>query len=85
MQLNPREVSEISQIAKQRARLKTAIANSKGLNGTLVGEEYCNCCGHYLGYSINTHIDHPIRCKDGAIYHDCVGQTCADCERKKPK
>lgn len=49
------------------------------------GEEFCNLCGKGMEFPLATHIDEPIRYKNGAFYTECSGQTCAACARKAKK
>lgn len=77
MQLSPLEVSELT---KKESPVSAAIARSKK-----TGKEFCNCCGAEMDFPLMTHIDAPIRYKDGASYREGAGQTCAQCEIKISK
>jgi len=63
--------------------VSVAIARSRGKDGKLIGNEYCNCCGSDMGFSIHTPTEHPVRFTGGACYRDGAGQTCAACETKR--
>lgn len=43
------------------------------------GEEFCNVCGEGMKFPLGTHIDDPVRRKNGAYYTEGAGQTCAAC------
>jgi hypothetical protein len=79
MQLSPFEVSELI----KEDPVSAAIARSKGPNGTLVGNEYCNTCGCDMGYSIHIHSEDPIRFKNDSLFRDGVGETCGACFTKE--
>ncbi len=50
------------------------------------GEEFCVQCAQGMGFSaMRTHIDDPLRFKDGAYYTEGAGQTCATCAQKSPQ
>jgi hypothetical protein len=58
--------------------VSAAIERSK-----MSGEEFCNLCGEGMKFPLTTHIDEPIRYKNGAFYTEGVGQTCAACAVSK--
>lgn len=71
MQSGTMEVSE-------PVSLSAAIERSK-----ITGEEFCNQCGKGMGFSFQTtHIDDPVRFRNGAFYTEGSGQTCATCATK---